>query len=122
MQKLLSPSDAAAASRPPPARLGRDARRRIAFRLRCSTIRSSAASSAAARTSAGETRAGAGRERAEIDLLPRGHSDRRLVRQVLGAVAQFEKATLVDKLAAARRRNRWRMASWKGPLYICSSV
>jgi DNA invertase Pin-like site-specific DNA recombinase len=29
-----------------------------------------------------------------------------LVRQVLGAVAQFEKATLVAKLAAARRRKR----------------
>jgi len=29
-----------------------------------------------------------------------------LVRQVLGAVAEFEKATLVAKLAAARRRKR----------------
>ena len=29
-----------------------------------------------------------------------------LVRQVLGAVAQFEKATTVAKLAAARRRKR----------------
>ena len=29
-----------------------------------------------------------------------------LVRQVLGAVAEFEKTTLVAKLAAARRRNR----------------
>jgi DNA invertase Pin-like site-specific DNA recombinase len=30
----------------------------------------------------------------------------RLVRQVLGAIAEFEKTTLVAKLAAARRRKR----------------
>ena len=36
-----------------------------------------------------------------------------LVRQVLGAVAQFEKATTVAKLAAARKRKRPRAASAK---------
>jgi DNA invertase Pin-like site-specific DNA recombinase len=37
-----------------------------------------------------------------------------LVRQVLGAVAQFEKATIVAKLAAARRRKRLAVGKCEG--------
>jgi DNA invertase Pin-like site-specific DNA recombinase len=38
-----------------------------------------------------------------------------LVRQVLGAVSQFEKATLVAKLAASRRRKRQETGRCEGP-------
>lgn len=52
--------------------------------------------------------------RAGIDLVPASAPDffiddtptARLIRQVLGAVAEFEKATLVAKLSGARRRKR----------------
>ena len=41
------------------------------------------------------------------DFFVEGHADRRaLVRQVLGAIAQFEKAWLVAKLKASRDRKR----------------
>ena len=38
--------------------------------------------------------------------LRRGHTNCGLARQVLGAIAEFEKTTLVVRLAAARRRKR----------------
>ena len=51
------------------------------------------------RTEAGGHRLGA---RLSYRLLVGEHADRRRVRQVLGAIAQFGKASTVAKLAAAR--------------------
>jgi hypothetical protein len=42
-----------------------------------------------------------------------------LVRQVLGAIAQFEKATAVAKLAAARKRKREREGRCEGEATLC---
>ena len=43
-----------------------------------------------------------------------------LVRQVLGAIAQFEKASAVAKLAAARKRKREREGRCEGRKPLCS--
>ena len=45
---------------------------------------------------------------------PRTSSTAGLVRQVLGAIAQFEKASSVAKLAAARKRKREREGQCEG--------
>jgi hypothetical protein len=42
--------------------------------------------------------------RGQPDILPRRHATARLIRQVLGAISEFEKAMLVAKLRGARDR------------------
>jgi DNA invertase Pin-like site-specific DNA recombinase len=47
--------------------------------------------------------------------LPRRDADGVLIRQVLGAVAQLDKAMTVAKLKAARDRKKARAGKWEGP-------
>ena len=52
---------------------------------------------------------------AEIELTTDGDPARVLIRQVLGALAQFEKSSLVKKLRAARNRKRAETGRCEGP-------